>query len=253
MRSGMSIIELIVSISVLGIVISSAPLLVRQASSSTALSVVRQEIILQAKTQALRAMLRDWDANSYDADTKKSYIINTNTQHTQLKDRNGITGFSARRSKHPRIGTNAVLENAFVTASAINTATAIEQFHNLCTNLKSNGTNIKMGLQDAKESDYATRQVTNVVTVRYMDDRLQIGGVDVDFNLQTINNLVLNPQSFRTIAPPHNQSSNIKIITATINANEDFDGDGANEQAVLHGFACNIGESSPSIIRLYAP
>lgn len=248
MRSAISMIELVIAIVVIGIVVASLPLLLQQATSSTTMSVALQESILEAKVQLWRAMARPWDANSYDQANRKAYILNTTSQHEQLQDRNGTTGYSGRRSVHPA-GTNAVLENAFITAANMNAARAIENFNNFSINLLESG-KILPTLRSAGEVDYIMRDATVTTIVRYMDDRFRIGGVDVDFNAQEINNIQLDPASF---AAPLHQSSNIKIISATADTNVDLDGDGVDEQAVLHVFASNVGESQLPEVREYIP
>ena len=74
MKRGMSLIELILSIVIMGMVVMTLPLLLLQTQSNVAFS-LQQEAILAAKQTLGSILTYQWDMRSYDANASYAYVL----------------------------------------------------------------------------------------------------------------------------------------------------------------------------------
>lgn len=226
MKKAMSMIELVISIVIMGIVVSGIPMILQKSQNSSTLSAIREQNTLAAKTQLWRILSYDWAPNSYNQTDQKSYIIDT-AGNAAFNTRAGLTGISGRRVKSP-ISINA----GTIIAQTLANITSIDGFHNLAIKQQTAG-RIGGGLKDAGKLDFIIKTSTATAKIEYLDDRF----IGVNFNNQAIT-LTLDPNS---TAPT---TSNIKLITLTVDTQVDVDGDTKNEIINMYGFAANIGESA---------
>ncbi len=230
MKKAMSMIELIVSIVVMGIVATGVPMLVQRSQGGSVLDVVRQENILAAKTQLWRILSYEWDANSFSPTDQVSYILRTGSALTALNTRAGLTGLSGRRAYSPIAGINASTIMNHSGGSLANVR-AIEGFNNLEVELD---TSSRIGgtLQDASDFDYLIKSSAATPTIEYFNDNLGANifdGTDI--------NITIDPTSTQVA------TSNVKLISVRVDTEVDVDGDSQNEFVVMRGFASNIGQS----------
>ena len=76
MRPAFSMIELIISIVVMGIVVSSLPLILSQTEQSNTYA-MQQEAILATKAKIGEILTYDWDDRDYNATDGRSYVLDT--------------------------------------------------------------------------------------------------------------------------------------------------------------------------------
>lgn len=76
MRKAASMIEMVIAIVVMGIAVSALPLILTQSQNSNAFS-LQQETILATKAKLGYILAYEWDANSYDASTSISRVLDT--------------------------------------------------------------------------------------------------------------------------------------------------------------------------------
>lgn len=208
-RRGASLIELIIAIVVMGFAVASVSLTIMLVNSNNEFS-LRQELILEAEKRFKNVFSFDWDKNSYDLNTSKAYVLDTNSTIAK----SGLTGLSGRR------------ELSSLAASPIGGTDGIEKFNNMDTNVGISS--INNGLGDAKELDFIyDKYITIKHKVDYIHDNANYSDKVVKFNFPNENTNHSNP------------STNIKRIKITVTG---FDND---ENITLYGYALNIGESKP--------
>lgn len=76
MRLAMSMIELVISIVVMGIVVMSLPLILTQVQNNNAFA-LQQEAILAAKTKIGNILTHEWDETTYAASAGRSFVLDT--------------------------------------------------------------------------------------------------------------------------------------------------------------------------------
>lgn len=240
----MSMIELVISIVVMGIVAAGIPMILQQSQSSVAINTIRQENTLIAKAQLWRILSYPWSPNSFSQTDQKSYILTTASPNTNgaLNAKAGLTAISGRRAFKP-IGDPPTNAAAITNIANIANVTSINGFHNLPINIQV-GTRIGGGLTDAGNLNYTSRDgagnavAVATATVGYFNDQFP----GVNFNNQIIN-ITINPANLNVNPQNAASSSNIKVIRESVNSGVDIDGDTVNETIVMFGFASNVGES----------
>ncbi len=107
MKKAVSMIELVISIVIIGIVVTSMPTILTQTNDNQELA-IKQESIMAAKTRMAQVMSKDWDNNSYVFGDSLSYIVNVPTSaNTWLNDRNGTLGTSLFKRNKTTAGASA--------------------------------------------------------------------------------------------------------------------------------------------------
>ena len=76
MKKGTSLIELIISIVVMGITLMSLPLVLAQMQKSDEFA-VQQEVINATKAQVGSVLTHYWDGKTFDANSSLSYVLDT--------------------------------------------------------------------------------------------------------------------------------------------------------------------------------
>lgn len=228
MKRAISLIELIVSILIVGLVMSTIPLMLFQTNDNNALS-LRQDAILAAKTKLWEVLSYDWDENSYEQNHKQTYIINT--ANANLNDRNGTvknntTILSGRRRTSP---TNAIATSTLGKEGG--TYNDIDDFDNDVVKLAKGST----GLDDAKSLDYIFKDtMSQTLHVKYIKDTKSV----VNFDKTDI--------SFNFGKATSSTTSNIKLISIDTQTSP-------TDTITLSAYSCNIGESKPLIPRSFEP
>jgi type II secretory pathway pseudopilin PulG len=229
-------IELIFAITVMGIVLLSAPLLVNRSVAST-YTALQQEAIAAAAAQISMIMTAAWDHNDTNT-TIGQPILRTASglaavapliENCSGNTTMGVSSTSGRYCKDV-YATNS----NFYTASTIaldSTFNDIDDF---------NGTEANVTLYNSEayatyQGDYVDQNIIITSTVVYGDDiprnaggAQSLGGYDRNINFS-------NP--FRTIS---GTSTNIKLISVNLTSNNPVS-ELSNKNITLSAFMCNIG------------
>ena len=226
MRHGMSLIELILSIVVMGMVVMTLPLLLMQTQNNAAFS-MQQEAILAAKQTVGSILTYYWDGRSFDENASFAYVLDVTAGDAELirsqPDQNGTRRLGHINADNRRKFYDFTHPNK--TAGAIQAGLEdINQFHNKNHVISLRG-------EDAKNLDYIMNLSLRTF-VTYAND-------STDYS-QSIVNMTFNP------ADTGANSTNIKTIAVNIR-NAD-----TNESIItLRAFAYNIGEAALAHSRPY--
>jgi len=206
MRSAMSMLELVFAIVIMGIAVMSLPLILTQVQTNNAFA-MQQEAILAAKTKIGDILTYEWDDRSYDANTSRSFVLDTPNGDNHLNR----VGTTAQRVGHVNADNRRKFFPTTTNATGIGTSgsTDIDQFHN-------QPTTIAATLEGAGTLDYVFTALTLTPTITYASDT-------------PLNNFTFNPDNANAI-------TNIKTIAVQVS--------GADQNIILRAFSCNIGESS---------
>lgn len=235
MRKGISMIELVIAIVVMGIVVASVPMVLTQTNDNVAFT-LKQEAIMAAKTRIGDIMTYNWDESSYDALNDVSYILDTNTPNANLNDRNGtvlIGGVigSGRRRLSP---TGLTASNAL--GDDAGDLDDVDDFDDTNVQVGTSAVLVAgVGAGATGSLDYIFDADMNITTtVTYATD-------NANYSQRVINNFVFNPADVGDA-----NSRNIKTITETITGLEGGD-------ITLRAFVANIGQSKPLLPRNFNP
>ena len=218
MKRGMSLIELILSIVIMGMVVMTLPLLLLQTQSNVAFS-LQQEAILAAKQTLGSILTYQWDMRSYDANASYAYVLDVANGDSEL-DRNGT---------NQRVGhINAEGRRKFFLNAT--QATAIANGNDDINNFNARTRALTVVENDARNLDYLMNlSLTSSVT--YVNDAANYNGSTINFTFDP------------TIA---GGITNIKTIAVNVRNND------SNESIItLRAFAYNIGESASAPSRPY--
>ena len=226
-------IELIFAIVIMAIVMLSAPMLIRSATSSGYVA-LQQEAIATAASSLSMTLTYHWD----EANTVP------NQDATILQVINGDADLNMSAATGRRAGTPNGSIRSFLTnfngpfnASAANALGAdggdlddIDDFNNTSIGVVISDTD------NAGEGDVLDRNITIATTVTYISDNptgsktYKGSGSKLTFN--------------QPFAPAKNQSqsTNIKRVDVTLTT----DNSDLNKTIVLHAFSCNIGTYEPN-------
>jgi len=226
-------IELIFAITIMGIVLMSAPMLVSRSVQSS-FTALQQESIAAASAQISMIMTAAWDHN--DANTTigmpvlltdsgtgavSPLIVNCTTDAPV-----GVSSSSGRYCKN--------IGMPFYWASHIALDSAYEDIDDF-NGLEGNVTLYNSESYDSSRGDYIDKNVKIAVSVSYGDDvpRNAGGGLAGGYKKNTT---FSNPFRTSTTAT----TSNIKLISVTLTSNSPSS-ELSNKNITLSAFMCNIG------------
>lgn len=211
----MSLIELVFTIVIMGIVVMSLPLILTQVQRNDAFA-MQQEAILAAKAKIGNILTYEWDHNSYDSTASRSFVLDT-TGADELR-RVGTTNM---RRGHILAESRRKFFDANTTASPIASDGGylddIDDF-----NGTSNPLTVTAG-ENAGTLDYIF-DLNLTTSINYAEDNATYSSNG------TLNDFTFNPNN----APA--TTTNIKVISVTVS--------GGDQNITLRAFTCNIGESS---------
>jgi len=234
-RPAIAMIELIFAITVMGIVLMSAPTLVNRAVQSTNVA-FQQESIAAASTQIAMIMTAAWDHNDTNG-TIGEPVLRTDSGATAVPPLipncttdapAGVSSASGRYCKDLQTNSN------FYWASAIQLDSGladIDDYDNASATLSIyNSENY-----DVAKGDYIDQNITMISRVYYGDDVPRRSNGNAHPNGYARNTTFANP--FRTISA---NSTNIKLIQVTLTSNNIAE-ELSDKQISLSAFMCNIG------------
>jgi len=238
MRNAIAMIELIFALVIIGIVLSSAPLLMDQAIKSGYIG-IQQESVSAAAAQMDLALTRTWD--EVDANESRTAILTTTyaaTQNAALRNftpaskRVGMDGNSSRI-------TARFSDNTLIPASAVLGAEGADLDD--VDDFNGNDYNLSVYLAEnigTSNGDYIDRQISIRTTVAYGDDVPRGVGGGASVNGYNATNITFSNPFFNA-AVGAGQTSNIKLVTVTLstnNINTELD-----KNISFSAFTCNIG------------
>lgn len=219
-RSAMSMIELVISIVVMGIVVMSLPLILTLVQNNNAFA-MQQEAILAAKSKIGDVLTYEWDDKSYDSNASRSFVLDTTNGDSELNRFSGQLrrGHVNADNRRKLFDTSIPLNNR--SASAIGSDSGdlddIDDFNAKQTSIFAT----LATLEGTNTLDYVF-DLNMTTSVSYALD-------DANYTTTTLSGFALNPTNSNTI-------TNIKTVTVTVA--------GADQNITLRAFTCNIGESS---------
>ncbi len=220
MKRAISLIELILSIVIIGLVVSAIPTVLTRTNDNNEFS-LRQDAILAAITKIKGVTSHEWDHHSYNVIDGKSYILNTTSPNATLNSRPGLTKQSGRRSYTP--GGTAVEATPIGGKPGATIFDDIDDFNGQSEAVAHSV--ITTNLDKAGGLDYIFKDDMRInTTVSYTNDStLNFSGDTAIVNFAT--------------APLTSGTSNIKLVSVAISIdNENI--------AALQTYSYNIGESS---------
>ena len=225
MRKGISMIELVISIVVMGIVVTSLPMLLSQTQENNAVA-MQQEAILATKSRIAGILTYQWDANSIDTTTSPyEKVLDTSTSPDADRDfdtvaplkRAGHVDGILRRRVHPTNTPTSPNSSEWGNT----TIKDIDDFDGKSDSI----TVIPQDFDFILEIDLSS-------TVAYIPDT-----IDINTSNQTA--------IFSTNVNNHqNNPTNIKMVEVTASSQTN------PINLTLRAFATNIGESAPLPARI---
>ncbi|MDR0580440.1 MAG: prepilin-type N-terminal cleavage/methylation domain-containing protein [Campylobacteraceae bacterium] len=226
-KRAFSLIELVVSIVIIGIVSMSFPLILRQTSNNVAFA-MQQEAILEAKTYIGTILSYPWDQNSLFIDNEAYKIIVLDVQgDNSLVVSGGLRPGHIVGDLRRKMAINNTTGN-FITICNDNNCKdnpSIKQSMNKFNNSKENLTVVIEGNQKNMDSILS---LTLTSTIDYVGDSPDYGSSYNDDNV-----------TFTFGRTPIADSTNIKRVS--VNANNATAG-GPKVEVVLRAYSSNIGE-----------
>jgi prepilin-type N-terminal cleavage/methylation domain-containing protein len=227
-KKAFSLIELVVSIVIIGIVSMSFPLILTQTSNNVAFA-MQQEAILATKTYMGTILSYPWDQNSIfvDGGNYRGIVLNVNTGNDLLKQNETLGDAAYRRghiigdSRRRMMLDPADLTNAIAICETGNATCQAKPSINGFDNAKQNLTVI-----DGTKNIDSILKLTLTPTISYVDDK----PVASDYTDQNIS------FKFGESAPA---STNIKRVSISA-TNSTAEGHEIN--IVLRAYSSNIGE-----------
>ncbi|MFV0482014.1 MAG: prepilin-type N-terminal cleavage/methylation domain-containing protein [Campylobacteraceae bacterium] len=208
MKKGLSLIELVISIVVIGIVSLSFPMILTQTSNSMRVA-LQQEAILSAKTYAGTIMSLNWDINS-DISTEyggKAMVLDTvsDPELSTIVDTNMRAGHVAGFGRRALLLNTVTDTLSTPTTKAAwlnpNPPTAIEHVNNANQNLAVN----------INDMDYIARFVLSA-SVDYVTDTTNYAARNINFFFETNNAAADITNIKRNTISADNVGENIKIV-----------------------------------------
>ncbi|MBE0496893.1 MAG: hypothetical protein IBX45_10805 [Campylobacterales bacterium] len=225
MRSAFSMIELVISIVVMGIVVATLPMILLQTQNNLAYA-LQQEAIMATKAKMGYILAYDWDVNSYEVTSGFTRALNTDGTAADNAFNQVALSVPPRRIGHVQANGRQRLRDATPTPKGTfladsNRATGypdIDDFDGVGENIAVTATDYDVVLR-----------TTLTPTINYVSDSL-VGGVNY-------NGKIL-PFTFATAAAAG--ITNIKMIE--IRTTDTATG-GNTIDLTLRAYASNIGES----------
>jgi len=224
-KKAVAMIELIFSITIMGIVMMSAPMLIAQASKGS-LVAIQQEAISAAATDLAMILTRHWDEGDTNISLESTVLI---TQGNILLNEVNISSLNIGR----RAGADKFTSRTFVNSRGKRLSATIKgnfiDGNNDDIDDYDNNTHFLKIASVSSNGDYIDRNLTFRTTVDYISDTPTLG------NYKSKDLGLSNP--FNTPAP--NVTSNIKMVTINVTSSS-----GVKElqkNITLRAFSCNIG------------
>ena len=206
MKKGASLIELVISIVVMGITLMSLPLVLAQIQKGDEYA-IQQEVINAVKAKVGSVLTHYWDGKTFDANSSLSYILDTGGD-SELKRKNSSSLY--------RMGSNSRRFFDLNLSDPLNSTTPPSGAGGMHTQA---GTSSFETTASATNAEYIFT-ISLDTTVNYVSDAADYSGSSID-------GFILSPTT--------SAQSNLKAInvTATING----------QTTTLHAFSANIGEA----------
>jgi Tfp pilus assembly protein PilV len=245
MRKGIAMIELIFALVIIGITLSSAPLLMNQAIQSGYVA-IQQESVSAAAAQMDLVLTRTWD--EVDANQSKTAILTTTyrvaenfalTNFTAGVKRIGMDGNASRITAH-------FTSNVLIAASTLGADGGdlddVDDFngndYNLSVYLSGSVNSEDIA---TKDGDYIDRNISIRTTVAYGDDVPRGVGGAASANDYSATTITFSNPFFNTNVGA-GKTTNIKLVTVrlTTRAAETE----LSKNITFSAFTCNIGSYS---------
>ncbi len=239
-RPAIAMIELIFAITIMGIVMLSAPLLIDRSSKSTYIA-LQQESIAAAATQINMIMATEWD-NADTNSSKGAPVLQTGStaiSNCTTDKPVGVTSASGRYCKDA-LATNSVFLSA-TSPLSLGAESTDSTVYNDVDDFNNKSYTVSVYHSEnytTYQGDYLDSDINVTSNVYYGDDTPR-NVSDTAGNYQT-STTFSNP--FRHIITAH--STNIKLIKVTLSSTNTAN-EINNKQIVLTAFMCNIGAPKP--------
>ncbi|MDR2342848.1 MAG: prepilin-type N-terminal cleavage/methylation domain-containing protein [Campylobacteraceae bacterium] len=224
-KKAFSLIELVISIVIIGIVSMSFPLILRQTSNNVAFA-MQQEAILEAKTYMGTILSYPWDQNSLfiDNGNYKGIVLDIDTGDNLLRASNGLRPGHIVGDLRRKMQIDSINTTITICKNDINCIDkpSINQFNNSMQNLSV----VIDG--DQKNMDSILR-LTLRSTINYVNDSLNPSNTTYN------NDSNISFKFGQTVTNPTNIKS---ILVSANNATRD----GPEVEIVLRAYSSNIGE-----------
>lgn len=222
MRKGVAMIELILSIVIIGITILAAPQLINQSRTGIKIAVKQESIAASASTIEM-IMTREWDQAGTDSEYYPTILIS-----------NGSAGLNQETGSVRRKGTPITSQRAFVNGAG--------DSYNASTDLKedflgdindvddANGKEVSLSIYggETMDKDYSDIKIKMTTKVGYMKDEPAEG---------TFNSTVLTlNHPFSSLSVATTNIKGISVLLTTDNTNTDH-----FKKIKLKSFSSNIG------------
>ena len=240
-RSGIAMIELIFAITVIGIVMLSAPMLINRATSGAYVA-MQQESVAAAATQINMIMTAEWDEMDTNV-TRGEPVLRTVSavfnQCTGVRDMPaGVTAASGRYCK-TLDGTNPP---PFASSIQSDPGEGVNYFDDI-DDYDGNITTVSVYNNEFYPTymgDYIDQNITLTTNVYYGDDApKQADGTPVSYAQTTY---FSNP-----FQDTNASSTNIKLITVLLTTNNPAD-ELSQKSIRLSAFMCNIGAPKKQLV-----
>ncbi len=225
-RSGFSLIELVLAIVIIGISVMTIPLMLSQSSNNNTFSIM-QESILAARTKMGNVLSYEWDRNSVAKNSSITYIrildvdkgdneLDRNMSTVDKNRRKGHIAQDFRRRFHEGNETNKTFpsEDSFDT-----NITAINHFDGQVLGNAFDGT--------ASEFDYVIQDFNMSTTISYISDIADYTAQTIGFDFDI---------SSRADIDDVNNSTNIKMIEILVESP-------STKSFRFRAFSSNIGQT----------
>lgn len=234
-KKGMSLVELVIAIVVMGFAVATVPLVLQQTNDNNEAGIVK-EIIKENKTKLQTNMNFAWDYSYYDINKPyNKYIVKTATTNADLQAKSNINKYFGRiidlnKSASTVLGLEAGKHYGDLKSSdgISNKRFDIDDFNGYSVSVHVN--NFSTSTTTATY-DNLYKDVNFTTKVEYVTD-------DTNYKLQTI---TFNFDGSKT-PTAHGLTTNIKRISIVAKT------DGYSD-ILLQGFVSNIGESKPLLFK----
>lgn len=240
LRPAIAMIELIFSITIMGIVMLSAPLLIDRSSQSTYVA-LQQESIAAAATQINMIMATEWDSADTNSSlgapvlqTGSTAIANCTTDKPV-----GVTSASGRYCKDA-LATNSIFLSATPPGS-LGTESDDSTVYNDVDDFNNKSYSVSVYNSEnytTYQGDYLDSDINVTSNIYYGDDTPR----DVSDTAGSYQTSTTFSNPFRHIITAN--STNIKLIQVSLSSNNSAN-EIQNKQIVLTAFMCNIGAPKP--------
>lgn len=237
LRRAIAMVELVIAITVIGITLLAAPMLIERSTKSSFVA-LQQESIAAASTQMAMIMSRQWDENNAEPLEKYPVLQTASTIIPNCTGARppGVTSASGRYCRGENTGS---LFNASTIGDDLADDDDIDDF---------NGQSYTISIYETEsfetyQGDYIDRNISVSSSISYGDDvpRLSSGGASAggyDSDIAFSNPFTANPSG----------TTNIKRIQVTLTSTNPAT-ELSDKEIELSAFMCNIGAPNTIIIR----